>query len=139
MLTLPLPAPSLRTANRLPALRVLRIHNDLIRIVLSSLRWVLPAAKQIFSLLSGRRWDVPVVPGPTFRQRRHRRSRGSPCELAHRHRSRRVPLLGIGAAQDADAEEVMGKSKYGVLRGRAVAAAEERGDRTSPHFQIKVM
>jgi uncharacterized protein YukJ len=32
----------------------------------------------------------------------------------------------------------MGKSKYGV-RGRAVAAAEERGDRTSPHFQIKVM
>ena len=33
----------------------------------------------------------------------------------------------------------MSKPKYGVLRGRAVAAAEERGDRTSPHYQIKVM
>jgi uncharacterized protein YukJ len=33
----------------------------------------------------------------------------------------------------------MSKPKYGVLRGRAVAAAEERGDHTSPHYQIKVM
>src|ERR1700730_17583382 len=70
MLTLLLPAPSLRTANHLPARRVLRgIHNDLIRIILSPLRWVLPAANQIFSLLSGRQWDVPVVPEPTFHQR----------------------------------------------------------------------
>jgi hypothetical protein len=69
MLTLPLPAPSLRTANPLPARRVLRIHNYLIRIVLSSLRWVIPTANQIFSLLSGRQWDVPVVREPTFHQR----------------------------------------------------------------------
>ena len=33
----------------------------------------------------------------------------------------------------------MSKPKYGALRGRAVAAAEERGDHTSPHYQIKVM
>jgi uncharacterized protein YukJ len=33
----------------------------------------------------------------------------------------------------------MSKPKYGALRGRVVAAAEERGDRTSPHYQIKVM
>jgi hypothetical protein len=96
MLTLPLPAPSLRTANRLPARRVLRIHNDLIRIVLSSLRWVIPTANQIFSLLSGRRWDVPVVPEPTFHQPRRRGSRGPPCELAHRHRPRRVPIWDVG-------------------------------------------
>jgi len=72
MLTLPLPAPSLRTANRLPARRVLRIHNDLICIVLSPLRWVVPTATQIFSLISGRQWDVPVVPQPTFYQPRQR-------------------------------------------------------------------
>src|ERR1700682_1067841 len=111
MLTLPLPAPSLRTTNRLPARRVLRrIHNDLIRIILSPLRWVIPTANQIFSLLSGR----AVGRG------------GSPCELAHRHRPRPVHIWDVGAAEDAHEEELMSKPKYGALRGRAVAAAEER-------------
>src|SRR5215475_4686371 len=72
MLTPPLPAPSLRTANRLPARRVLCIHNDLIRIIFSPRRWVIPTAKQIFSLISGRQWDVPMVPEPTLHQPRQR-------------------------------------------------------------------
>src|SRR5258708_3088005 len=56
MLTLPLSAPSLRTANRLPGRRVLRrIHHDLIRIMLLPLRRGMPTANQIFSLFSGRR------------------------------------------------------------------------------------
>jgi hypothetical protein len=45
---------------------VLRIHNDLIHIILSPLRWVIPAANQISSLLSGRQWDVPAAPEPAF-------------------------------------------------------------------------
>src|SRR5438128_9173044 len=121
MLTLSLPAPSLRTANRLPARALCRIYNDLIRMILSPLQWVIPAANQISSLLSGRQWDVPVVPEATFQQPRQRRSRGSRCELAHRHRSRPVPIWDVGAAEGAHEEEVMGKPKYGVLRGRAVA------------------
>ena len=73
MPTLPLPTPSLRTANHLPARRVLRrIYNDLIRIILSPLRWVIPTASQIFCLLSGRQWGVPVVSEPTFHQPRQR-------------------------------------------------------------------
>jgi uncharacterized protein YukJ len=33
----------------------------------------------------------------------------------------------------------MSKRKYGVLRGRVVATAEERGDEKSPHYQIMVV
>jgi uncharacterized protein YukJ len=33
----------------------------------------------------------------------------------------------------------MGKQRYGALRGRVVASAEERNDHTSPHYQILVM
>ena len=32
----------------------------------------------------------------------------------------------------------MGEQRYGALRGRVVAAAEERNDHTSPHYQILV-
>ena len=33
----------------------------------------------------------------------------------------------------------MSKPKYGALRGRVVASAEERNDPTSPHYQIMVI
>src|SRR5437870_6105505 len=107
MLALPLPAPSLRTANRLPARQVLRKHNDLIHIILSALRRVIPTANQIFSLASGRQWDGPVVPEPTFHQPRQRGSHGSACELVHRHRSLPVPIWEelLYACADAMREE----------------------------------
>ena len=61
MSTQGLPAASLRTGNRLPAARVLlRVSNYLIYMVLWLISRRVPAAKRIFSLLSGR---APLLRG----------------------------------------------------------------------------
>jgi uncharacterized protein YukJ len=59
-------------------------------------------------------------------------------QLVRRSRKGRLlePRRSTGTARQ---EEIMGKQRYGALRGRVVASAEERNDHTSPHYQILAM